>query len=123
MNTDSLEFLRKMVCKFRDERNWRKYHKPKNLAISIAIEAAELLELFQWLSDDEIDKLVSSPKFISEISMEMADILMYLLSLADILGIDLGDSVIRKLGINEKKYPVEETKSDKIKERLLEEYK
>ncbi len=96
MNADSINSLRRIVCKFRDERSWRKYHKPKDLAISIAIEAAELLEIFQWLKDEEVEQLTKKPKFILKIAEEMADIMIYLLSLSDILNIDLGKSVIEK---------------------------
>jgi len=122
MNSDSIGALRDIVRKFRDARNWRKYHKPKDLAIAIMVESAELLELFQWLREDEIDVLVKKPKFIQRISEEMADIFIYLLSLADILGIDLGKSVIEKMKKNEQKYPVERSANDKVKNKIVEQY-
>jgi len=122
MNSDSIGALRDIVRKFRDARNWRKYHKPKDLAIAIMVESAELLELFQWLREDEIDVLVKKPKFIQRISEEMADIFIYLLSLADILGIDLGKSVIEKMKKNEQKYPVERSPNDKVKNKIVEQY-
>ena len=117
-NIDSLKFLRELVAKFRDERNWLMYHNPKDLAISIMIEAAELLELFQWRSEEEVKELVTSKVFIEKIQREMADILIYLLSLADVLNIDLGKAVIRKLKENSAKYPPEEVSGEKFREIL-----
>ena len=122
MNADSINSLRRIVCKFRDERSWRKYHKPKDLAISIAIEAAELLEIFQWLKDEEVEQLTKKPKFILKIAEEMADIMIYLLSLSDILNIDLGKSVIEKVKINSEKYPINESSGDKVKIRRLKQF-
>ncbi|MEX0568311.1 MAG: MazG-like family protein, partial [Candidatus Njordarchaeota archaeon] len=72
--------------------------------------------------EDEIDVLVKKPKFIQRISEEMADIFIYLLSLADILGIDLGKSVIEKMKKNEQKYPVERSANDKVKNKIVEQY-
>ncbi|MCD6491818.1 MAG: nucleotide pyrophosphohydrolase [Candidatus Korarchaeota archaeon] len=122
MNADSINSLRRIVCKFRDERSWRKYHKPKDLAISIAIEAAELLEIFQWLKDEEVEQLTKKPKFIRKIAEEIADILIYLLSPSDILNIDLGKSVIEKVKINSEKYPINESNGDKVKIRRLKQF-
>ncbi|MHA1676593.1 MAG: nucleotide pyrophosphohydrolase [Candidatus Njordarchaeales archaeon] len=122
MNADSINSLRRIVCKFRDERSWRKYHKPKDLAISIAIEAAELLEIFQWLKDEEVEQLTKKPKFIRKIAEEMADILIYLLSLSDILNIDLGKSVIEKVKINSEKYPIDESSGDQVKIKRLKQF-
>ena len=122
INTDSISDLKKYVCEFRDKRDWKQYHKPKDLAISITIEAAELLELFQWLRDDEINELLRKPKFIRKVAEEMSDIMIYLLLLADVLNIDLGKSVVTKMKMNEEKFPVEQVKGSKAKIRLLEKY-
>jgi len=102
----NLKELEKIIVKFRDEREWKKFHTPKNIAVSIVIEAAELLEHFQW-SDECKDK--------KEISYEMADVLAYLLLLADECGIDLEKAFLEKMEINENKYPVNlvKGKSDK----------
>ena len=89
--------LKKLVARFRDERDWKKYHTPKDLSLSISIEAAELLELFQW-RDGHCDK--------ERLEEEMADVMIYLLSLADVADIDLGEAVIKKLEKNEEKYPL-----------------
>lgn len=92
-----LNELKKLVVEFRDERSWKKYHNPKDLAISVSIEAAELLELFQW--DNKYDK--------EGLEDEMADVLIYLLSLSDVTHIDLYEAVIKKIEKNSIKYPVE----------------
>ena len=121
-HSESISYLLEVVRSFRDKREWSIYHKPKDLAISIAIEAAELLELFQWLSDQDIEQLKRSQKFISRISEEIADILIYLLSLVDILGIDIVEQVNRKIKINETKYPPEKFGGTKFKEWLFKKY-
>ncbi len=95
---DSIKGLQKKVAAFRDERDWRKYHTPKDLSLSISIEAAELLELFQW-QDDGYEK--------DRLEEEMADVMIYLLSLADVADIDLGKAVLSKIELNKEKYPVE----------------
>ena len=100
-----MEELIKEVTKFRDERDWKKFHTPKNLAISLAIEASELLEIFQWTFDDELDEVVKLKR--SEIEEELADVLIYLLLLADALKIDLKESFFKKMKKNEKRYPIE----------------
>jgi len=115
---DSIKYLKMLVAKFRDERNWKRYHNPKDLAISIIIEAAELLELFQWRSENEVNELVKNEKFVSAIKKEMADILIYLLSLADVLNIDLGTTVIEKLKENGIKYPIEDVSGEKFRKIL-----
>jgi len=90
------------VIKFRDDRNWKQFHNPKDLAISISIEAAELLENFQWSG---IDTVVS--KKIETIEEELADVLIYCILMADSLGLNIDDIIKRKLIMNEKKYSVE----------------
>lgn len=101
--TDVVEKLKN----FRDSRDWRKFHDPKNLAMSIAIEAAELMEIFQWVnSNDSLDKAKEQERRVRE---EVADILLYLLSLADTLQIDLRNACLEKLDLNEKRYPVAES--------------
>jgi NTP pyrophosphatase (non-canonical NTP hydrolase) len=91
------------INKFRDERNWRQYHNPKDLAISISIEAAELLEDFQWINSGEALKRNSE-----NIREEIADILIYSLMLCSDLGLDVRKIVEEKIVKNERKYPVED---------------
>ena len=98
--------LKKKALAFRDERGWARFHKPRNMAISIVLEAAELLEHFQWLSEEEIaDHLHGCGR--GEIADEMSDILVYLLTMAADLDIDLSSSVESKMKKNAAKYPKE----------------
>ena len=108
----TLEQLKKEIAKFTEERNWSKYHKPKDLAVSISIEAGELLENFQWLTDDEIERLIKDPKKMGGIRAELADVFAYALNLSNRLGIDVSEAVIEKIKENEKKYPIEKIKGD-----------
>ena len=91
------------IRKFRDERDWKKFHDPKNLAASISIEAAELLELFQWLTPDQARQQATDKR--ERVSEEIADVAIYLIELADITGIDLAQAIEAKLEKNAAKYP------------------
>ena len=95
--------LLRRVLAFRDARDWKKFHNPKDLAISIALEAAELLEHFQWENEAPAGKKEA-------IADEIADVAVYLFELADNLGIDLKTAIYAKLDKNAKKYPVEKSK-------------
>lgn len=98
------------ILKFRDDRDWKQYHTEKDLAISIALEASELLENFQWKTSEQA---VSETK--QNMKEEMADIFIYLIQLVDKLGIDLEEEVYKKLEKNAVKYPVpREKKNDRI---------
>lgn len=101
----TLQELKDLVVKFRDERDWAKYHTPKNLSMSIAIEAAELMEIFQWDGYDPNDN--------SRVREELADVIIYCLNIADTLDIDVSDAVVAKLNINAKKYPLELFNADR----------
>ena len=94
------------VLAFRDRREWRQFHNPKDLSISISLEAAELLELFQWKSADEVAGFVADPEGHRRLRWEMADLLILLISLADIVGVDLIAAASEKLKENDRKYPV-----------------
>jgi len=98
------------IIKFRDDRNWSQFHNPKDLAISISLEAAELLELFQWNNSKE-----TTENNYQELQDELADILIYCTLMADKLDIDLDKAVMKKLEKNEKKYPVEKSYNSKEK--------
>lgn len=99
-----------MVLKFRDDRNWRQFHNPKDLAISISLEAAELLEVFQWSADD----LVCEGK-TEKIKEELADVINYCILMADACGLDLDEIVQAKVRRNSEKYPVELAFGNKAK--------
>jgi len=96
------------IKKFRDERDWLQFHNHKDLALSLVLEAAEVLEHFQWKSLAEVEAYGKSAK--SEIADELADVSMYLFELADNLGIDLGKAIEVKMKKNAKKYPVAKAK-------------
>ena len=103
--------LQKRVVDFRDARDWKQFHTPKDLAMSIAIEAAELMECFQWKSKKQVEEYVNSDKS-AEIDEEMADILIYLLNLSDVLNIDLIKVANKKLDKNSRKYPISKAKGN-----------
>ncbi|MCF2136902.1 MAG: nucleotide pyrophosphohydrolase [Candidatus Thorarchaeota archaeon] len=103
----SIDELTSIVRKFVEERNWTKYQRPLPLAISASIEMGELLELFQWLSEDDIQKYVHDSKYIEALSDEIADVMIYLIRLADVTGIDLTEAILSKMKKNRAKYPVD----------------
>jgi NTP pyrophosphatase (non-canonical NTP hydrolase) len=106
--SDSIKETIEKIRKFRDERDWMQFHDPKSMAASVTIEAAELLEHFQWKTKEEVEVYAKSHK--DEIGEEVADVAMYLFELADNLGIDLLKTMERKLEMNAQKYPVEKAK-------------
>lgn len=99
----TVEELALELRRFAGERDWDQYHTPKNLASALIVEAAELLEHFQWLSQEESQSL--SPAAKREVAHEIADVLIYLTRLADRLGIDMLAAASEKMGLNAKKYP------------------
>jgi NTP pyrophosphatase (non-canonical NTP hydrolase) len=103
----SVAAIQKAVREFRDARNWRQFHSPKNLSMSIAIEAAELMEHFQWLTTAEAAALAQGNAEAREvIAEELADVLIYCFSLADVLEYNVADIIFDKLAKNERKYPL-----------------
>ena len=101
-NTNISE-LKEKVAEFIRERDWEQFHNPKDLAVSISIDAAELLERFQWKSEKEISELIKAEEEFQEIKEEVADIFIYSLSLANRLELDLSQDVMEKLEMNWKK--------------------
>ena len=108
-----LDSVIKRIRAFRDARDWMQFHNPKNLAISISLEAGELLEHFQWKSMEESEAHAKAAQ--SKIAEEMADIAIYLFELADNLGIDILAAMNGKLQKNEKKYPVRKSRGSNKK--------
>ena len=94
------------VLKFRDDRNWKQFHNPKDLALSISLEAAELLEVFQWSGSDTV---CESKK--DKIKEELADVLNYCILMADVCGLDMDEIVQDKIKSNNDKYPVDKAKN------------
>jgi len=105
---ESMGELLARIRQFRDDRDWMQFHDPKNLAVSIVIEAAELLEQFQWKDRDQAAKHISEN--LESVSDEIADVAIYLFELADNLGIDLGKAMHAKLDKNAAKYPVDKAR-------------
>lgn len=105
-----MDELIKKVNQFRDDRDWRQFHHPKDLAISISLEASELLENFQWKTSEE-----AKEKNQENIEQELADVLIYSLMLASDLDLDVEGIIERKLKLNEQKYPIDKSKGNKEK--------
>jgi len=102
--------LEEKVIDFRDQRDWAKYHNPKDLAISLSLEAGELLEIFQWKSQDEVELIKTDPKQRQGVKEELGDILIYALTMAHEFGFDPAEVILEKVEINDKKYPVEKAR-------------
>lgn len=101
----SLRGIESQLRTFRKERSWERFHSPKNLAISVAIEVGELLEHFQWRSDTEVAQHLASDK--ERVAEEIADVVIYAIQLADVAGIDLGAAIATKIAKNDSKYPAD----------------
>ena len=106
---DKLELLNQRIKKFNDERDWNQFHSPSNLAKSISIEAAELLECFQWSENAEVEK----------VKEELADVMNYCLQMAQVLGFDIIEIINEKMDKTEKKYPIEKAKGKSTKYNKL----
>lgn len=99
--------LRKLIADFVTERDWSQFHSPKNVSMALAIEAAELMEHFQWLTTDASRDLVDQPERLAEVGEELADVIGYSFALANELGLDISDAVRAKMVKNAQKYPAE----------------
>jgi NTP pyrophosphatase (non-canonical NTP hydrolase) len=106
-NNTAISFLKNNVKKFVEEREWKQYHTPKNLIQALQIEAAELSELFLFKEITK-DDILQNKELINKISNEMADVLIYLISLSNFLNIDLTESFIKKMEMNKHKYSIKE---------------
>ncbi|MFW9848449.1 MAG: nucleotide pyrophosphohydrolase [Candidatus Thorarchaeota archaeon] len=114
----SLEDLMALVREFVQARNWESFQKPSSLAVSAAIETGELLERFQWLTHEEIAVLLNDEDYRISIEDEIADVMIYMIRLADTIGIEPTRAILRKLKKNESKYPVKDWKGkipDKVR--------
>jgi NTP pyrophosphatase (non-canonical NTP hydrolase) len=103
---ETLAGIAAAVARFRDDRDWAQFHKPKDLAAAIAIEAGELQERFLWKTDAEVDRELADAARKAGVAEEIADVVMFAMLLSDRLGIDLAEAISEKLAANEKKYPV-----------------
>ena len=111
---DETQEILEVINQFRDERNWRQFHNEKDLSLSISLEAAELLELFQWKSSEEV---VSEKQ--ERLAEELADVLIYSYMLADNLDFDINDIIRKKLVKNSEKYPIDKSKGNNTKYKEL----
>lgn len=107
--------IQKRLREFAEERNWEQFHSPKNLTMALCAEAAELLELFQWLTEEQSREIADSEGDMARVGEEVADVFIYLARLADNLGIDIEKEVFKKMALNEKKYPVELSRGNAVK--------
>ena len=106
--TTTVAELAKLIADFVDERDWNQFHSPKNISMSMAIEAAELMEHFQWISMEESREATEDIEQLTAIGEELADVMCYALALANQLGIDVSDTIDRKMRKNRIKYPVQD---------------
>jgi len=112
-----LETLRDDLRKFSAARDWEQFHSPKNLAMALSAEAGELLEVFQWLTEEQSRNL--EPKAMAAVGEEIADVLLYLVRLGDQLGVDPVAAAQRKLAENERKYPADKARGNALKHTEL----
>jgi dCTP diphosphatase len=108
MPQNYLNDIQQRLLNFAKERDWEQFHAPKNLAMALAVEAAELMEHFQWLSEAQSEALSDAKR--REVGYELADIFIFTMRLAERLGVDLAQVVEEKIKINEKKYPAEKVR-------------
>ena len=108
-----LKELKEKIRKFADDRNWDQYHSPKNLSMALIAEAAELVEHFQWMTEEQSSQL--SSEVLGEVQQEIADIFIYLVRISDKLGVDLISAANQKIKINAEKYPAEKVKGSSKK--------
>lgn len=107
---DSLAILRARLADFAAQRDWDQFHSPKNLAMALIAETAELVEHFQWLTIEQSQQLPAAT--LAEVRLELADILIYLIRIADKLDLDLASAALEKMAINERRYPVDRVRGD-----------
>ena len=109
----SLEQIKTRLREFAAERDWDQFHSPKNLSLALIVEAAELVEHFQWLTEEQSQNLPADK--LAEVAQEIADIQIYLIRLADKLGVDMEKAVNAKIELNEKKYPADKVRGSAVK--------
>jgi NTP pyrophosphatase (non-canonical NTP hydrolase) len=115
----TMKTLSDSIISFRDARNWKKFHNPKDLLMALNIEVAELQELVLWKNKQDIKEAESDPDFVNEVNDELADIFIYLNYLFVHFNLDISKSVINKITKNEKKYPLEKSKNNSLKYNKL----
>lgn len=107
--------LTEQLNAFASERDWAQFHSPKNLAMALTGEVGELVEIFQWMTEDDSRRAAAEPERAQAIGAEMADVLFYLVRMADMLGIDLNEAAKSKLALNARKYPADQSRGSSQK--------
>ncbi|PCI61652.1 MAG: nucleotide pyrophosphohydrolase [Methylophilaceae bacterium] len=110
---DSIDALRARVNQFVEERDWAQFHSPKNLAMAMIVEAGEVVEHFQWMTEEESRHL--DAEMTEQVGQELSDTFVYLLRIADVCGIDLIDAANKKIDLNAEKYPIDKVKGSNAK--------
>jgi NTP pyrophosphatase (non-canonical NTP hydrolase) len=105
MSSGRIDEVRDRLRRFAKARDWERFHTPKNLAMALAVEAAELLEIFQWLTPEESSSVMSDPQLAAEVRDELADVMIYLVRLGDVLDIELLSVAHEKITTNETRFP------------------
>ncbi len=113
-----LKIIKEKLSKFSNDRNWEQYHSPKNLAMALSVEVAELVEIFQWSNNGGI-KEIKDLETRKQIKEEIADIFNYLVKFIDLMEIDLEEVSLEKIKQNEKKYPIDKSKGRSVKYNKL----
>lgn len=116
-NHSEIKTLTRRICRFRDARDWKQFHNPKDIALSMMLEAGEVAEHFQWMSREEIERYAREHR--EEIGEELSDVLYWVLLLSYDLKIDLAKAFERKMQLNEKKYPVQKARGRHTKYNKL----
>jgi len=118
--TMNIKKIQKQLSDFADERDWNQFHNPKNLAMALSVEASELVEIFQWLTPEQAEEIMSTNES-EHVKEEIADVMIYLIRLADKLNVDLEDAVADKIIKNGEKYPIDTSKGSTTKRTTLKE--
>lgn len=107
MKTINYDKLKEIILTFSKDRDWNQFHSIKNLSMALSVEASELIEIFQWMSEADSNNIKNDPQKYPQVKAEIADIFIYLIQIASRLDIDLEEAVLTKMKANELKYPVE----------------
>lgn len=107
-----IKVIQNQLAEFADERDWNQFHSPKNLSMALVGEATELMEIFQWLTEEESRNIINSEKQMSHVKEEIADIFLFLVRLADKLDVDIEKVSLGKIEVNRIKYPIEISKGN-----------
>jgi len=116
----NIKKIQKQLSDFADERDWNQFHNPKNLAMALSVEASELVEIFQWLTPEQAEAIMGTDEN-EHVKEEIADVMIYLIRLADKLNVDLEDAVADKIIKNGEKYPIDTSKGSTTKRTTLKE--